>query len=359
MAGHSRSAAGQSRIASSLYRMLAYIYPPLEGGVYARQAEAGLLSPADMLAALLAAGVSTQLKHGLHRQYADQREQLSAVRGRIDMPATMALGSRRSNHVFCEYDALTEDNPANQNIKAAITQLLANPYVQPTQHRRLKRLLPYFAAVGNSAGSPRAFARLGATQAMLLGLSGLVLDCLRGASLTADGMDRVCSGFVLGYYRRQHPEWHPQSRRTRWDADHTDMLPAMQGIELSRAGTKLMVDVRFYRREVLRARGGLSAMHGDNIHRLYSRVKNAGGHKPEGRETPEGHETPEGCGLLLYFREDGQALPAAEYIMGGSRVVVRCIDLAQPFGRVVRNMDSFITRQNGGVLSSVVRNGMR
>lgn len=326
--------ASLSSITDNIYHMLSYIYPPLQGRNYTRPMEGRVDNAASLMAALMAAGVSAQLKHGLHRQYSPHVGELDTVRGRIDMRGTMALGYRRSNSVFCEYDELTEDNPTNRVIKAAMDMLLSDECVQAEYHRGIKRLLPYFAEVGQpdlrQGVEP---GRLGANQAALLGMGLLALKHMEpggGAELGGAGMQKVFSGYVLNYYKRHHRVYVPENKQVKWDADHIDMLPAMRGnILLRHMGRTLLIDPLYYGRETLRSRGGRAGMHGDNIYRLFTRVKNL--NKTEG----------EVRGLLLYGRSEGEPIPDAEYNMGGNQVIVRSVDMRNAFRRMCRQLDVY------------------
>ncbi|MBO4887185.1 MAG: 5-methylcytosine-specific restriction endonuclease system specificity protein McrC, partial [Firmicutes bacterium] len=43
----------------------------------------------NLFAAILAKGISRQLKQGLYREYLNRKEDVAVVRGKIDMPGTI------------------------------------------------------------------------------------------------------------------------------------------------------------------------------------------------------------------------------------------------------------------------------
>jgi 5-methylcytosine-specific restriction enzyme subunit McrC len=65
-----------------------------------------------------------QLKRGLPRQYWRQREELSNLRGKIDIQASLRQQSILRHRLACEFDEFTEDAPGSRLFKCAITHLL-------------------------------------------------------------------------------------------------------------------------------------------------------------------------------------------------------------------------------------------
>ena len=66
----------------NIYYMLAYAFQTLRGQGYCDIAAEEFGNTAELLAAILARGVSLQLKRGLGQEYIDREEALSSPRGR-------------------------------------------------------------------------------------------------------------------------------------------------------------------------------------------------------------------------------------------------------------------------------------
>lgn len=101
----------------------------------------------DLLAEILARGVGTQVKRGLHRDYLLQSDELATVRGRIDITRTASTRSTSRGRLACEFDEYELDTPQNRALKSVIVLLIRHGDV--TAHRKdaLRRLLPYLEAV--------------------------------------------------------------------------------------------------------------------------------------------------------------------------------------------------------------------
>ena len=69
--------------------MLSYAFTTLNQGGYEDIATEEFENIHNLFAAILAKGIGRQLKQGLYREYLNQKETVTAVRGKIDMPGTI------------------------------------------------------------------------------------------------------------------------------------------------------------------------------------------------------------------------------------------------------------------------------
>ena len=74
----------------------------------------------NLFAAILAKGIGRQLKQGLYREYLNRKEDVTKVRGKIDMPGTIQNFITRKRVLTCEYDELSENNLLNQILKTTV-----------------------------------------------------------------------------------------------------------------------------------------------------------------------------------------------------------------------------------------------
>ena len=72
------------------------------------------------LHAILAKGIGKQLKQGLYREYLNRKDDITVVRGKIDMPGTIRNRLSRKQVLTCEYDELSENNLFNQILKTTV-----------------------------------------------------------------------------------------------------------------------------------------------------------------------------------------------------------------------------------------------
>ena len=88
----------------NIYYMLSYAFQVLNEQGYKQVATEEFDNVAELCAAILIKGVSLQIKRGLGKEYVLQTESLSALRGKIDISASVKEQSKIStdNRVFLQ-----------------------------------------------------------------------------------------------------------------------------------------------------------------------------------------------------------------------------------------------------------------
>lgn len=100
-----------------------------------------------VLADVFARSVATALKPGMLQGYRTVEEALPVVRGRIRIDEQMKRRPGVMLPIEVSFDDFTVDIAENQILRAAITALLRNPFVDPDVRRRLSALALQFADV--------------------------------------------------------------------------------------------------------------------------------------------------------------------------------------------------------------------
>ena len=108
----------------NIYYMLAYAFQVLRQKNYDNVAAEDFDNVQDLFAAILAKGVSQQIKQGLYREYITKNEDLSILRGKLGIYGTIKNQIQRKMLLSCEYDELSVNNIFNQILKTMITSLL-------------------------------------------------------------------------------------------------------------------------------------------------------------------------------------------------------------------------------------------
>lgn len=80
----------------------------------------------DVLVQLYCRQLWKVVHKGLTRRYVEQRESLTVMRGRLNLAAQLRHNFARPERMDCTFDVLTQDNPLNQAIKAALRVLQKN-----------------------------------------------------------------------------------------------------------------------------------------------------------------------------------------------------------------------------------------
>ena len=178
--------------------MLSYAFQALNQETYEDVAVESFDEMYNLLAAILSKGIGLQLKQGLYREYISRQEELSVMRGKINMPGTIKNRLAHKRVLTCDFDELSENNLLNQILKTTVTLLLRNGKVQAKYKDDLKKKMLYFSNVeiieptGIKWSSIR-FQRNNQTYRMLVSICQLIIE---GMLITTDSGDYRLASFV-------------------------------------------------------------------------------------------------------------------------------------------------------------------
>lgn len=334
---------------SNLYYMLAYAFEFIDDSKFEDVASEEFDNALDLLAALLEAGLARQIKQGLHREYVDKRDDLTALRGKVDMRATIKNKLAKRSVISCEFDELSDDNCFNQAIKATCALIVRSPSVRRKTRDALKKGMLYFSNV--QAVDPLmiqwstfAFGRDNRSYRFLLSICQLVIqgmlmtDASGGMTLAPyvdeKDLNRLYERFILRYYQVHHPGLHPSAPKIPWALDEEylgTMLPAMQtDITLSGESNFLIIDAKFYSHAFQsQDRYESKTIHSHNLYQIFSYVKNKAAHAPDLHV----------LGMLLYARTGDDIQPNERFAMDGNDIYVRTLDLSLSFEKISEQLN--------------------
>lgn len=337
----------------NIYHMLAYAFQVLREQGYRDVATEEFSNTAELCAAILARGVSSQLKRGLGREYIDRTDTLSTLRGKIEVSESVKTRSVLRRQMVCSYDEFSVDTRMNRILKATMV-LLVRSDIDKARKKELKRLLVYFGDVDDTdleaVDWHMRFDRNNQTYRMLMNVcwlvsKGLLQTQVDGSSRLMDFLDeqrmsRLYEKFILEYYRQEHPELNTSASYISWALDDgfSDMLPAMKSdITLSRGGDILIIDAKYYEQSGnTQQKFDKHTVHSNNLYQIFTYVKNK---EAELADVP--HEV---SGMLLYARTDEEIQPDAEYRMSGNRIGVKTLNLDRPFEDIRAQLEEIADR---------------
>ena len=131
----------------NIYYMLTYAFQILRQSNYDDIAAEDFENIHDMFAAILGKGVAQQLKHGLYREYVNKSDNLTTLRGKLDIQGTIKNKLQHRQKLYCDFDELSENNLMNQVIKTTITLLIKQGNVKIENKSVLKKDLLFFDSV--------------------------------------------------------------------------------------------------------------------------------------------------------------------------------------------------------------------
>lgn len=332
----------------NIYYMLSYAFQVLKQSNYEEIALEEFEHMQDLFAAILAKGIAQQLKQGLHREYIVVSDQLTAMRGKIDLHGTVQLKLRRRQKLACEFDELSENNLFNQIFKTTAVILLRQPNVHPMRRAELKKILLFLGGVDQIEPASVKWNMLRIQKSnqsykMLLHICYFVLESLllsteKGAFkmavfLDEQHMSRLYEKFVLEYYRYHYPDLRASASQVAWNLDDgmNAFLPVMQtDITMRKENKILMIDTKYYAR-TMQTRYDSQTIHSNNLYQIFTYVKNQ-----------DVNRTGDVSGMLLYAKTVESLVPDCDFQMSGNRISVKTLDLDTTFAGIAAQLDGIV-----------------
>ncbi len=332
----------------NVFYMLAYAFHALNLDQYEDLAGEEFEHMHDLFAAILAKGITRQVKQGLYREYLNRTEDLPTLRGKIELAGTIRNRIARTQRLSCEYDELSENNLYNQVLKTTSMLLLRHGQVTDERRSDLRKTMLFFSSVDEiEPASIRwdvlRFQRNNVSYRFLLSVCQLVLEGMlitteRGERKLArfvddQHMERLYEKFILEYFAAECDYAAASSPQVKWALDDGmgTLLPIMQtDVVLRRGNRELIIDAKYYAR-TLQESYGVAKVHSENLYQIFTYVKN--------REAELADTDHEVSGMLLYAKTDEQMQPDCVYQMSGNQISVKTLDLNREFKEIAAQLD--------------------
>ncbi|OON85765.1 5-methylcytosine-specific restriction endonuclease system specificity protein McrC [Oribacterium sp. C9] len=333
----------------NIYYMLTYAFQVLRQSNYDDIAAEDFDNIHDMFAAILGKGVAQQLKHGLYRKYVNRIDDLTTLRGKLDVPGTARNKLQHKQRLSCDFDELSENNLLNQILKTTMMLLIKQKSVKLENKSVIKKDLLFFDSVDYIdpvmiKWDRIRYQRNNQNYRMLLNICRLIIDGLllstekgiikMATFLDDQRMSHLYEKFILEYYRYHHPELRANPDQVQWnlDDDNDMWLPNMiTDITLkSRDGRVLILDAKYYGQQ-MQSNFDVQTYRNANLYQIYTYVKNW-----------DKEQTGNVSGMLLYAKTDEEFQPSNRFSMGGNKIAVGSLDLNLPFKEIAGQLEKIV-----------------
>ncbi|KAF1084974.1 5-methylcytosine-specific restriction enzyme subunit McrC [Sporotomaculum syntrophicum] len=336
----------------NIYYMLAYAFHVLNEEGYKRVTTEDFEYASDLFAAILAKGIANQIKRGLSREYINKTEAIISPAGKINVSASIVQNSLLKKKLVCDYDEFTENSYMNKILKTTAMLLIRCPEVSAQHKKALRKAMLYFSNVdevdpSRIQWSGIRYHRNNTTYKMLLNIcylvnEGMLMTEQDGSRKLARYVDdqrmhRLYEKFVLEYYRRHYPQFNASAALIDWDVDggEIEYLPAMKSdITLRYQGKTLIIDTKYYEHTMqTNSLFNSRTLHSHNMYQIFTYVKNM-----------DFAHSGNVSGLLLYAKTDEDIVPDNDYIIGGSRISVKTLDLNADFSNISNQLNVIVEK---------------
>lgn len=304
----------------------------------------------DLLGKVLAEGTFHLVRQGLDRGYVEYEEDLSSVRGKIDLGGTLKRALRSRGRVACRYGELSYDVPHNRILRAALRELLRIDRLAPEVRVEVGLAYRKLADVPSVPLESRLFRQLQLDRnrrlyRFLMSVCWLVwesvlVDPQTGSTSFRDFREddalmwKLFEDFVTEFYRREQSHYSVKGqKKIDWHeawapvADHLTHLPTMWAdVVMEADNRRIILDAKFHEKSLDGPFGALK-LKSANLYQLLSYLRNRQAALPDG---------PRYEGVLLYPVIEEPL--SVEVHLEGFRVRARGIDLAQDWRLIHRDM---------------------
>lgn len=333
----------------NIYYMLSYSFSVLNEQGYKSIATEKFDNIAELMAAILVKGIATQLKRGLQKEYIGRTEELSLLRGKIDVSESVKTQTMLKSQMVCSYDEFSVNGLMNRILKSTVYLLLKSD-ISAKRKKELKKLMVFFADVElidlNIVNWNIQYNRTNQTYQMMISICYLVVKGLLqtnsyGNTKLMDFIDeqRMCylyEKFILQYYKKEFPQLSVNASRISWQLDNGEdtLLPIMQSdISLQKDNTVLIIDAKYYS-HTTQVKYDKHSLHSNNLYQIFTYVKNK-----DYELRQQKHEV---SGMLLYAKTDEDIQPDNVYQMSGNQISVKTLDLNLPFSDISRQLNDIV-----------------
>jgi len=329
---------------SNVYHMLAYAFRSINVGDTSLMGNEEFENLHELFAEIIINGMRKQLKRGLPHRYESMSEELSNLRGKIDIQSSVRGLTMVRHRLVCEFDEFTEDTPGNRLIKCAITHLLRRSDVSIDRMHHLKFLWSSLNSVADVAYIKVPQQHTGGAEYVMLVnvcrflLDGMLMNTGGGYKmrewLTDEAMSSLYEHFLLEYFRHHHSCFHARSARIDWDMPVIPVnMPQMKSdVYMTYGGRTLIIDAKFYSC-TMSDYFGKKTYHSHNLYQIYTYVKNE-----------DKDKNGSVSGMLLYAKTDEDVTPDIDNVIGGNGISVKTLDLSQPFTGIRTQLEKVAAR---------------
>ena len=316
--------------------MLTYAYDVLKSKEYERLGRENFENIYDLLATLLLCGTNDLIRRGFIKSYISQTDELTTIRGRINISQSIRRLSFQNAKTICDFDEFSADIYFNQIIKATLLYLKRCP-VKVNIKRDISKVLQYFNEIGTITISAikwenLIFNRNNAHYDTLIYFCKLI--CEEAIANKEKGsnnfrviedklLPKLFEKFIFAFYKSELPDCSVlYQKKINWKTDNFEMLPTMNVDTIIVSGSnKLIIDTKFYSKtSQIHPFSNNRTVISSNLYQIFTYVKNEAANFPENNVG----------GMLLYPQVD-EEIKNAPYNMSGNNVFVRTVDLNQEF----------------------------
>lgn len=306
----------------NIYYLLCYAWNKLDEGKIVDVNKIDSTEIVDLFAKVLINGVSHLLKRGIDRNYIENDDLLSTIKGKLDFNSTIKRNLMFRGKAHCIFDEMNHNVLHNQILKTTIYRLLLIKELDSALQEELVKIYRYFYQIDTISLNYRAFRNVKINRnnyfyLFLLNICELIYENLLPDEESGETKFRdfvrdekkmafVFEEFVRQFYKLELANAKVYREDLYWggDKDSTSILPKMEtDITIETEDKKIIIDTKYYK-EALTSYYDAEKIRSNNLYQIYAYLKQVEYQGKKGREAE---------GILLY--------PTVKKELGYSKII--------------------------------------
>lgn len=282
----------------NIYYLLCYAWNELEQGELLDLDKLPSTELVDLFAFVLCEGLNHLVKRGLEQDYVRRIDEISGVRGRIDLLVTVSHFLPQHGRAACTFDELSVNTLPNQIIKTTLSHLLSTENLDKELRAKVNAKHRDLHGINEIVLSPALFQRvqLRANNRFYRFLLN-VCELINGSWLVEEqtgiyrfrefrdderAMASVFERFLFNFINLEVQEWKGKARKEliKWNASALEssdlqLIPMMvTDISLKSDKQYVIIDAKYYR-DAVQSRYGSEKFRSGHLYQLLSYLANA------------------------------------------------------------------------------------
>lgn len=327
----------------------------------------------NLLARVFSFGIGRLIHTGFHRSYIEKTDQLSTVKGRINLQQSINNQSIIRKRLICTFDDYSENDIFNQILKYTIDSLIKNPAIDSDTKLNLKKYYIFFNNVKsippNKTNRKRIFFNPNNLAYRLL--INIAILLFENTSIEENGteaifkdfdrknMAKVFELFILNFYNKHLPKkiYKVHAPKIKWNVDEeekdkwkgifdvdddigdrrTDVV-----IENKDKNIQLIIDAKYYYNTFVNAymSNEEEKIRTSHINQLRGYLADS---KYEGKK----------IGALIYPMVNHDLTNGNLYAIKGHPIIIKTINLNDDWLNIENDMLNFIRKIESGIKENI------
>ncbi len=325
--------------------MLSYAFTELNKKGYKHLGSEEFENIYELFSEILIIALNKLIKRGLEKSYINKDDQLSTIRGKINITESITPYIQHKQ-LICTFDDFSVNSYKNKIIKSTLHLLLKSD-ITAKRAKKIKKLLVYFDAVDlidlKSINWNIHYNRNNKVYLLIMNICNLVVSGMihnpnennyKLVELDEEYMHRLYEKFILNYYKREHKQLKAEASFIDWMVDDNYLLPRMKSdITLSNEDKILIIDAKYYEK-TMREYYNTKRINSANLYQIFTYVKN--------KQKKVENDDLIVSGMLLYAKTDEEITPDYTYNMSGNLIATKTLDLNVDFEVIKNQLDAII-----------------